>query len=108
MLSKEKQREYYKMAEDIHSGKYSIFAVLSAFENYPEEASTIVDFWMRCDEFTQEVVHNLAVEKMRIRLEVCAEKEVNIWTLMMHNLRHILSSKSISSGLKTLLSLVDE
>lgn len=79
MLTEQQKREYYTLAEQIFKGIHPPVRVFEAFELAPEEAATIVDFWMRCDEFTQSVAHYLAIEKTRIFLEKTYKKELPKW-----------------------------
>ena len=92
MLTKEQMRVYYTLAQEIYEGKHPPIRVFEAFAIAPEEAATIVNFWMRCDEFTQSVAHYLAVEKVRLLLENTYKKELPKWHL-----------KTISYGLTRII-----
>ena len=93
MLTEQQKREYYTLAEQIFKGIHTPARVFKAFELAPEEAATIVDFWMRCDEFTQSLAHYLAIEKQKFFLEKTYKKELPKWHL-----------KTISYGLTRTIS----
>lgn len=93
MLTEQQKREYYTLAEQIFKGIHTPARVFKAFALAPDEAATIVNFWMRCDEFTQNVAHYLAVEKARLILETSYKKELPKWHL-----------KTISYGLTRIIS----
>lgn len=97
MLTDE-EKEFYALAKEIAEGKRSIYVVYEVFAQYPDTAAKIINFWMRCDEFTQSVAHYLAVEKARIQLEVCAEKEMYTIDLIAHNTAILFDN--IKRGLK--------
>lgn len=94
----DEEKEFYELAKEIAAGKRSIYVVFEVFAQYPDTAARIVDFWMRCDEFTQEVAHTLAIEKARIRLEICAEKEMHTIDIIAHNIAILIDN--IKRGLK--------
>jgi hypothetical protein len=81
MISEKKKREYYALAKQIKEGIHTPQKVFEAFERHPDEASEIVNFWLTHDEFTQNVVNFLAIEKLRIKFERCYKKELPIWDL---------------------------
>jgi hypothetical protein len=91
MLTDEQKRAYITLAQQIYEGKHNPQMVFAAFQEYPDEASEIVNFWLQYNDFTQIVVHYLAIEKYRILCEKCYRKEIDKWTLTKHNLRLILN-----------------
>ena len=91
MISNEKMREYLQIAVLINSGAIPVPVILEDFQEHQERATEMINFWLTFDEFTQKVVNYLAIEKLRISFEKCYRKEVNIWTLTMHNLKVILN-----------------
>lgn len=93
MLTEKQKREYYQLAEQIFKGIHPPARVLQVFELVPEEAATIVNFWMRCDEFTQSVVHYLIIEKQKLLLEKTYKKELPKWhrKTIFYGLTHIIS-----------------
>lgn len=101
MLTDE-EKIYYQIAKDIAAGKHALYAVFEAFNEHPDISAKMITFWMRYDDFTQAVVHYLAVEKARLLMEVAYGKEVDRWTLMKRNLKFMLN------GLKTSLFGVKE
>lgn len=102
------EKTYYQLAKEIAEGKHTLYAVFEAFSKHPDLSAKIVDFWMRCDEFTQAVVHYLAVEKARLHMEVAYGKEVDKWTLRKHNLRIMLNGlKQIYYGVWECLTGAD-
>lgn len=97
MLTKEQMRVYYTLAQEIYEGKHPPIRVFEVFELAPEEAATIVDFWMRCDEFTQSVAHYLAIEKQKLFLEKTYKKELPKW-----------HRRTISYGLTRTISILKQ
>lgn len=91
MISEEKKREYLQIAVLINNGAIPVPVILEDFQEHQERATEMINFWLTFDEFTQKVVNYLAIEKLRISFEKCYRKEVNIWTLTMHNLKVILN-----------------
>lgn len=102
MLTDEQKRAYITLAQQIYTKEHTPERVFAAFQEYPDEASEIINFWMTYNDFTQTVVHYLAIEKYRILYEKCYRKEIDKWTLTKHNLRLILN------GLKQILFGVRE
>ena len=101
MLTDVQKKMYYELAIQINKGQHTPQRVFEAFEEFPDEASKIVNFWLTNDAFTQGVVHYLAIEKLRIQFEKCYRKEIDKCTLMKHNLRLILNGlKQILYGVK--------
>lgn len=96
MLTQEQMRIYYNLAKEIRNGEHKSEKIFEAFETYPDEASEIVNFWLMCDEFTQSVVHYLAIEKCRLLYERCYRKEVDKWTLVKRNLKFMLNGLKMS------------
>lgn len=91
MLTDEQKRAYILLAQQIYTKEHTPQRVFEAFQEYPDEASEIVNFWLQYNDFTQTIVHYLAVEKYRILYEKCYRKEIDKWTLMKHNLRLTLN-----------------
>ena len=94
----DEEKEFYELAKEIAAGKRSIYVVFEVFAQYPDTAARIINFWMRCDEFTQNVAHILAIEKARMQLERCADKEMYIIDLVIHNTAILIDN--IKRGLK--------
>jgi hypothetical protein len=97
MLTEQQKREYYTLAEQIFKGIHTPARVFEAFELAPEEAATIVNFWMRCDEFTQSVAHYLVIEKQKLLLEKTYKKELPKW-----------HRRTISYGLTRIISILKQ
>lgn len=81
MLTDE-EKEFYALAKEIAEGKRSIYVVYEVFAQYPDTAAKIINFWMRCDEFTQSVAHYLAIEKAKYNLKFAQKKKCTLSTLL--------------------------
>ena len=75
MITEEKKREYLQIAVLIDAGAIPVPLILVDFEEHQERAAEMVNFWLTYDEFTQKIVHYLAIEKLRIHFENCYRKE---------------------------------
>lgn len=105
MLTDAQMKIYYELAIQINKGQHKPVKVFEAFEEFPDEASEIVNFWLQFNELTQSVVHYLAIEKCRLLYERCYRKEIDKWTLTKHNLRLILNGlKQSLFGVKECLT----
>ena len=91
MLNKAQIELYYELAQQINAGKHKPENVFKAFEEYPDEAGQIVNFWLQYNEMTQSVVHYLAIEKCRLLYEKCYGKEMSKWNLVKRNMRLIMN-----------------
>lgn len=101
MITEEEKRMAINLAMKIDVGEISPVAVLVTFDNCPTAANEIIDFWLSFNEFTKSVAEYLAIEKSRMYLENCYEKEFDKCSIMKHNLRLILNGlKQILFGVK--------
>lgn len=94
MLTDE-EKEYLCLAYMINDNTVDIKTILNYFEDEPDKSAEIVNFWLTYDEFTQKIVHYLAIEKLRIKFESNYKKELPKW-----------HRKTISYGLTRIISTV--
>ena len=80
MLTRE-EREYLYLAHLINDKQISVPQILKYFEAKPDKSASMVNFWLTYNSFTQDVVHYLAIEKLRIKFENNYKKELPKWHL---------------------------
>lgn len=64
-----------ELANKIRKGQISIQFVFDKFEQEPEYATEIVDFWMSHNSMTRDVAYQLATYKTIMTLEKCYKLE---------------------------------
>lgn len=71
MLNEEQKRNAVALAMKIETGEIAPGTVLKVFEDFPNLAKNLIEFWLGFNEMTVNVVEILTIDKCREFLERC-------------------------------------